>query len=106
MTAGIFAKAPDGESVWGDTRVIVFTYTGSAAYNPGGDVPSVGLRSIRGAMMMGQNTASLGVIPVWNSQTGKLQLFWTGAALSGALAEFSGNASTFVYTMLFVSLDD
>ena len=108
MAAGTFAKGtPDPENVVGRWRVVQITYTGAASYVAGGDVPTaLGIRSIRGVLLLGQNTASLGVIPVWNNQTGKLQLFWTGAAVSTALAEFAGNASTFVYTLLLISIDD
>jgi hypothetical protein len=107
MAAGTFAAGtPDPDSVLGRWRVRQITYTGAAAYVAGGDVPpALGLRSIRGILLIGQNTASLGVIPIWNNQTGKLQLFQQ-TTVAGPLVEFSGNASTFVYTLLFISNDD
>jgi hypothetical protein len=105
VAAPTLAKIADSEEVWGSTRVVQYTYTGNAAYTAGGDVPTTPLRSIRGMTVIGQNTASFGVIPVWNSQTGKIQLFQQAAG-AGAFAEFSGNASTFSYTLLFISIDD
>ena len=107
MAAGTFAKAtPDPENILGKWRAMQATYTGNAAYTAGGDaVPGLGLRSVRGVIMLGQNTASIGVVPVYNTQTGKLQLFQQASG-AGAFAEFSGNASTFVYSLLIISIDD
>lgn len=74
MAAPTYAKAtPDGENVLGKWRVATWVYTGNAAYTAGGDVPpALGIRSIRGMTLIGQNTASLGVIPIYNNQTGKV----------------------------------
>jgi prephenate dehydratase len=91
----------DSNVVFGSKRTVQMTYTGNAAYTAGGDVPTVPLRLIAGMIMLGQNTASFGVIPIWNSQTGKIQLLDTLTA-----AEFSGNASTFTYQLLFIAQDD
>lgn len=107
MAAGTFAAGtPDPDNVLGRWRVRHITYIGAAAYVAGGDVPPpLGIRVIRGILLIGQNTASLGVIPIWNVQTGKLQLFQQ-TTVAGPLVEFSGNASAFVYQLLFISNDD
>lgn len=107
MPAGTFAPAtPDPDNVSGRWREKVITYTGNATYVAGGDlVPALGIRLIRGVVLLGQNTASLGVIPIYNNQTGKLQLFQQ-TTVAGPLVEFSGNASTFVYTLLLIAVDD
>ena len=106
MAAGTFAKVADSETIFGNKRTVQYNYTGNAAYSPGGDAPTLPLRKNAGMIVLGQNTASLGVQAVWNSTTLSVQLFWTGAAVSGLLAEFSGNASTFVFALLFISTDD
>ncbi len=82
-----------------------YTYTGSTSYNAGGDTPSVPLRNIAAAFEIGCNTAALGIEFAWNSQTGRMQLFQQNAT-TGPLVEFSGNASTFQFTLLFISGDN
>jgi hypothetical protein len=80
---------------------VQYVYTGNAAYTAGGDVPSVPLRNIAGVVWIGQNTASIGWEFIWNSQTGKMQIM-----VSSTGAEFSGNASTYQFTLLFISGDN
>lgn len=108
MAAPTLTRVLDTEEVWGTTRVGQWQYTGNAAYTAGGDVPpsNLGFRSIRGMVVIGQNSASAGIVAIYNNQTGKIQLFQTGAVVSTPLAEFSGNASTFIFTFLVISIDD
>jgi hypothetical protein len=103
MAAPTLAKVADSEVVFGNKRTVQYLYTGNAAYTVGGDAMSgfVPLRNIAGVDQLGQNTAGIGVTPVWNFQTQKLQLISSSTG-----AEFSGNASTFQYTLLFISGDD
>jgi hypothetical protein len=101
VAAPILAPIADSNTVFGNKRTVQMTYTGNAAYTAGGDVPSVPLRLIAGMVMLGCNTAAFGIIPVWNSQTGKIQLLDVLTA-----AEFSGNASTFIFQLLFIAQDD
>jgi hypothetical protein len=110
MAAGTFARIPDTEQIWGKVRIVMATYTGSASYGTGGDAlpGNLGLRNIRGVFQIGQNTASAGILSEWNTTTAKLQLFWTGALVSTALAEVTAatNVSTMVWTVLVISIDD
>lgn len=57
---------------------------------------------LRGLAFVGQNTAAAGYVFAYNAQTGKVQAFWTGAALSGVLAEVTAatNLSTVVLNVL------
>lgn len=57
---------------------------------------------LRGLDIIGANSAAGGYVFEYNSQTGKLQAFWTGAALSGVLAEVAAatNLSTVVLNVL------
>lgn len=105
MAAPTLTKVADSEVVWGSKRTAQYTYTGNAAYTSGGDVPATSLRNIAGVLDIGQNTASLGVSFFWNTQTGKMQLFQQ-TTVAGPLVEFSGNASTFSFTLLFISGDN
>lgn len=101
MAAGTFTKVADSETVYGNKRTVQFAYTGNATYAAGGDaLPSI-LRNIAGVVVLGQNTAALGTIAIWNTQTQKLQLM-----VSSTGVEFSGNASTFTYTLLLISGDN
>jgi hypothetical protein len=108
MAAGTFtAGTPDPDNVLGRWRVRHVTYTGAASYVAGGDVPpALGLRSIRGVIILGINSALY--VPFWNPSTGKLQFLWTGPAISGPLAEVAAttNLSAVVVQLLFISNDD
>lgn len=108
MAAGTFAAAtPDPDNVLGRWRVRHVTYTGSNSYVAGGDTPpNLGLRSIRGVIVMGINSALY--VPFWNPATGKLQFLWTGPVISGVLAEVAAatNLSAVVVQLLFISNDD
>jgi len=101
LSAPTLTKVADSEVVMGNKRTVQYTYTGNAAYTAGGDVPSVPLRNIAGVVCIGQNTASFGYEFFWNFQTGKLQI-----QVSSTGVEFSGNASTFQFVLLFISGDN
>ena len=101
LSAPTLAKVADSEVVWGDKRTVQYTYTGVNPYTSGGDTPSVPLRNIAGVICIGQNTASFGKEFFWNSQTGKMQI-----QVSSTGNEFSGDASTYQLTLLFISGDN
>jgi hypothetical protein len=101
LSAPTLTKVADSEVVWGNKRTVQYTYAGANPYNAGGDTPSVPLRNIAGVIALGNNTAADGTDFVWNTQTGKMQL-WN---MSGN-SEFSGNASTFTFNLLFISGDN
>jgi hypothetical protein len=62
-----FKKIPDGDDVWGRTRVTLFDVTLDNSYpNPAGYVINagdVGLKAFKSAEVVGRNKASIGVIP-------------------------------------------
>lgn len=111
--AATIAGAVSGEDVWGRHRVRLITVTGDNSYPAGGYAISgqqVGIRSIAGMVQAGGNTAALGIIPFWNTTTGKLQFTYpTETATSpnvGGDAPPGTNFSAVTFTMLVVALDD
>ena len=105
--------APVGDNkldVFGATPAAVWTITfgGADTYVAGGlalVASTFGLsRPIAGVLHLGSNTAlSVVMLPVWNTQTQKLQLLWTGPAISGVLAEVSGSIANFAMTVLVLA---
>lgn len=102
-----------GDDVWGRHRVRMVTVTGDASYPTGGYAltgQQMGFRNIAGMTCMGGNTASVGIIPYWNTTTQKLQfLYPTETATSpnvGGDAPSGTNMSGVVFTMLVSSLDN
>jgi hypothetical protein len=81
--------------VYGATAVAIWTIAFSAAdtYVTGGLAllaATFGLsRPILGVEVIGFNTAGTGIVWQWNTTTGKLQAFVTGAASGSLLAELS-----------------
>jgi len=108
-----FLAVPGGGDVWGRHRTDQRDITGDSSYPTGGYAitgPQVGLRSINGMTFLGGNTAAVGLIPYWNTQTNKLQFIYpTQTATSpnvGAEAPSGTNLSTVTVRALIVSLDD
>lgn len=61
---------------WGNLRASLYTVAPDNSYPAGGyaiAAATVGLRVIYGIKPIGSNTASVGYVPNWNTQTGKLQ---------------------------------
>lgn len=111
--AATLAGVVSGEDVWGRHRVRLMTITGDASYPAGGYAISgqqCGLRSIAAMVQAGGVTAAVGVIPFWNTTTGKLQFVYpTETATSpnvGGDAPPGTNFSTVTFTMLVIGLDD
>jgi hypothetical protein len=74
----------------------------SNAYPSGGwDVSGLGYPVV-GVIQIGNNTAAEGLVAIYNTETGKVQVFWTGASLSAVLAEFSGTFSAGLVLRLLV----
>lgn len=109
-----FLGVPGGGDVWGRHRVDMRDLTGDSSYPAGGYALTgpafFGIRSIIGMTFLGGNTAAVGVIPYWNTQTNKLQFIYpTQTATSpnvGAEAPAGTNLSTVTVRALVVSLDD
>jgi hypothetical protein len=103
----VYAGVGDNKrDVYGATEVGIWTITFGASdtYTAGGlalAAATFGLsRPILAVEVIGGNTAQAGVVWSWNTQTGKLQAFWTGAAVSGVLAEISGSIASWAITIL------
>jgi len=107
--------AGDDWSQFGNVPVRFATLTLDASYPAGGYVltgqtfggaPTGGFTTanngIRGLEVIGNNTAGAPYVYNYNAQTGFLQVFWTGAAVSSALAEVlaTTNLSTTVLQVL------
>ena len=77
-----------------------------ASYTTGGyTVPgTIGMTSIFGLHQKATNTAGIGYLIVYNSQTSKIQVLWTGGATAAALAEITAgtNLSTVTATVLSI----
>lgn len=113
MAAIAWAKNPDPDDVWGRHRVTFWTMTLSAtAYTAGGYAVTgntFGVKAILGMQLVANSvlagTAST-LLPQYNSATGKLQLFGTGAADFAVLDEYSGSALTMTALFLIYSISD
>lgn len=112
MSATI-VDVPGGADVWGRHRVREVDITGDSSYPAGGYAftgPQFGLRSIIAMHPGGGNTAAVGILPFWNTQTSKLQFVYptqTGTSPNvGAEAVAGTNLSTVTFRMCVVSLDD
>lgn len=103
----VLTRVSDGEDVLGShQRLRVYDVTPSAQYPTGGytlDPSRVGLKVIRAVFLGSSNTAALGVVPWYNSETGTLYMLWSAGA-AAALAEITGdtNQSTFSYRLWFL----
>ena len=96
----------------GPIPVSVVSITGDASYPTGGYTSALGLtaanlycgRGINGMSWIGSNTAALGYVPFYNTQTGNLQILVTGSGSGVALAELANatNVSTFTWTFLVI----
>ena len=79
-------------------RMQDITMDAVSAYPAGGfALTGCGIQTILGVAHVGNNTAGVGYIPAWNSQTSKLQILVSGASAS-PLIEFVGTfaASTVI----------
>lgn len=100
-------RVPDGEDVLGShQRLRIYDLTPSNAYPTGGytlDPARVGLGTVRAVFTGSSNTAAVGVVPWYNSQTGKLEMLWS-AGSAAALAEITANTdqSTYSYRLWFL----
>lgn len=100
-------RVADGEDVLGShQRLRIYDLTPSAAYPTGGytlDASRVGLSVIRAVFVGSSNTAAVGVVPWYNSQTGKLMMLWSaGAAAALAQITVNTNQSTYSYRLWFL----
>lgn len=95
-------RVPDGEDVLGShQRLTTWDVVPSNSYPTGGYTITpqrFGMKKIRSITMGRSNTAAVGTLPWYNSQTGKLMM------LSGALAQVAGSTdlSTYSYRILFI----
>lgn len=74
----------------GYRRIVDIALDSANAYVSGGfSLVGCGIQTVLGVTWMGCNTAGVGYVPVWNTQTGKLMIL-TSAASAIALPEFAG----------------
>jgi hypothetical protein len=105
----------DDISQFGNIPVRFANLTLDASYPAGGYAINGGLfggastgggqasnNGLRGLDVIGSNTAAGGYVYSYNSQTGKMQVFWTGAVVSTQLAEVTAatNLSTTVINVI------
>lgn len=100
------------EDVWGALPIAIVTATPAASdYATGGYTltPGVGipLGSIFAVLQLGDTGTTTEVRLKWNTTTQKLQAYWTGAAVSGFLAEVTPNTdlSGFTFTLLIIGIN-
>jgi hypothetical protein len=107
FNATFAAVGDNGLDVYGATDVAIFTLTflSTDTYLTNGytlTAAKFGLsRPILAVEVIGLNTAALGTVWTWNTQTGALMGFWTGAGFSAVLAEIANTTtlSGFVLTV-------
>jgi hypothetical protein len=100
------------EDVWGALPIAIVTAvpaagdyaTGGYTLTPGAGIP---LGSIFTVIPAGDTGGATGVLLKWNTTTQKLQAFWTGAAVSGFLAEVAATTdlSAFTFTLLILGIN-
>jgi hypothetical protein len=111
MAALSWTYVNDSQDVWGKHRVTQWNMVfSSTAYVAGGFAvtgATFGIKAIAGMQMIAvippSTTSSVSV--QYNSSTGKVQLFGTGASDTAALDEFAGTISA-TFTMLIISTSD
>jgi len=99
---------PDSEDRMGKRPVLGAQVTLDNPYPAGGyllDPAQFGFKYAMGCLVMGVHTAGTAYHYVWNTSTNRLQVFYTGAAFSGVLAEAVGaNLSSVTLELLFIGL--
>jgi hypothetical protein len=101
----------DGVDIIGRRRVLLADVNLDSSYPSGGyDVTTVGLglKAVVGMDLIGGNTASGAYDPIFNTQTNKLQVFYTPAAGGGAFVEVPNgtNLSAVTFRFVFYSVSD
>jgi hypothetical protein len=87
------AVMPDSEDRVGKRAALGLQVTLDNPYPAGGyllDPRQYGYKYAMGCIVMGVHTAGTPYYFVWNTSTNHLQVFYTGAAFSGVLAEAVG----------------
>ena len=111
MAALAWARIADSEDVWGKHRVTFWTLTlSSTLYVAGGMAVSgatFGIKAILGMFEVACTplTTTSDYVAKYNSATGKVQLFGTGASDTAALDEAAGTF-TLVKTFAIISTSD
>jgi hypothetical protein len=102
LDALTLTRVADGEDILGShQRLTTWDVVPSNSYPTGGYTITpqrFGLKKIRAVITGRSNTAGIGTLPQYNSQTGKLMM------LSGALAQVAGSTdlSTFSFRIMFI----
>jgi hypothetical protein len=95
-----------GDLVPGAYKEIDLTVTGSASYTTGGDPLTVATLPVPAMFIYDVFTVSnyyngtVFAAAQWNASTGKLQAFWTGAAVSTGFAEVTSATNMSAYTAI------
>lgn len=104
LDAITLTRVPDGEDVLGShQRLTTWDVVPSNSYPSGGYTITpqrFGLKVIRAVLMGSSNTAAVGYIPWYDSETGKLLII----GQAGALVEVTANTdlSTYSYRLQFI----
>lgn len=112
MAAIAWARVPDGEDVIGRRRASYWTMTLSAtAYAAGGYAvtgQTFGLKGVLGMVPIAGIPPSTTTSYSWqyNSSTGNLQAFATGASSTSALVEVANGNLSLTVTFLVTSISD
>jgi hypothetical protein len=112
MAAISWTKYPDGEDIVGRRRASYWTMTlSTTAYAAGGFTvtgQTFGLKGILGMIPVGTNPPSATTSYSWqyNTSTGAVQAFCTGASSTSALVEVAAGNLTLTVLFLVISISD